>query len=139
MALACRFRIRSIHSQSRITRRREDSTRNVLRLRSALRLLGLDSRPACVTRALEAGLRTDKITTNNYEFTGGLKGNLGEFGDYFKTWNWESGFRYSEDDRIERLGGIVNSNALREALLDTNPATAFNPFGLNQNSPAVIR
>src|SRR6266496_4131223 len=87
---------------------------------------------------LEAGLVTDKITTNNLEFTAGLRGNLGEFGDYFKTWDWESGFRYSEDDRTERLGGIVNNNALRAALLDTNPATAFNPFGLNQNSPAVI-
>ena len=83
-----------------------------------------------------AGLRTDKITTHNYEFTGGLKGNLGEFGDYFKTWQWESGFRYNEDSRTERIGGIVNNNALRAALLDTNPATAFNPFG--QNSPAVI-
>src|SRR5437773_3362691 len=88
--------------------------------------------------SLEAGLRTDKITTDNYEFTGGLKGNLGEFGDYFKTWEWESGFRYSEDYRSERLGGIVDNNALRAALLDTNPATAFNPFGINQNSPAVI-
>src|SRR5882724_194474 len=87
---------------------------------------------------LEAGLVTDKITTNNLEFTAGLRGNLGEFGDYFKTWDWESGFRYSEDDRTERLGGIVNNNALRAALLDTNPATAFNPFGINQNSPAVI-
>jgi iron complex outermembrane receptor protein len=89
-------------------------------------------------RALEAGPRTFKITTNNYEFTGGLKGNLGEFGDYFKTWNWETGFRYSEDSRVERDGGIVDTNALRQALLDTNPATAFNPFGLNQNSRAVI-
>jgi iron complex outermembrane receptor protein len=88
--------------------------------------------------ALEAGMRTDKITTNNFEVTVGLRGNLGEFGDYFKTWQWESGFRYSEDDRSERLGGIVNNNALRAALLDTNPATAFNPFGLNKNSPAVI-
>ena len=87
---------------------------------------------------LEAGLRTDKITTHNYEFTGGLRGNLGEFGDYFKSWQWESGFRYNEDDRKERLGGVVDNNALRAALLDTNPATAFNPFGLNQNSPAVI-
>ena len=87
---------------------------------------------------LEAGLRTDKITTDNFEVTAGLRGNLGEFGDYFKTWQWESGFRYSEDDRGERLGGVVNNNALRAALLDTNPATAFNPFGLNQNSPAVI-
>ena len=89
-------------------------------------------------RALEAGLRTDKITTNNYEFTGGLKGNLGEFGDYFKTWNWETGFRYSADSRVERDGGVVDTDALRQALLDTNPATAFNPFGINQNSRAVI-
>jgi iron complex outermembrane recepter protein len=89
-------------------------------------------------RGSEAGPRTFKITTNNYEFTGGLKGNLGEFGDYFKTWNWETGFRYSEDSRVERDGGIVDTNALRQALLDTNPATAFNPFGLNQNSRAVI-
>src|SRR5438034_7354136 len=88
--------------------------------------------------ALEAGPRTNKITTHNYEFTGGLKGNLGEFSDYFKTWNWETGFRYNEDSRIQRQGGIVDNNALRAALLDTDPATAFNPFGLNQNSPAVI-
>src|SRR6266513_5933451 len=87
---------------------------------------------------LEPGLRTDKITTDNFVYTAGLRGNLGEFGDYFKTWQWESGFRYSEDDRSESLGGVVNNNALRAALLDTNPATAFNPFGLNQNSPAVI-
>src|SRR5205823_10971234 len=89
-------------------------------------------------RGLEAGLRSDKLTTNNYEFTGGLKGNLGEFGDYFKTWNWETGFRYSADSRAQLLGGVVDTNALRQALLDTNPATAFNPFGLNQNSRAVI-
>jgi iron complex outermembrane recepter protein len=87
---------------------------------------------------LEGGLRTDKITTDNFEVTAGLRGSLGEFGDYFKTWQWESGFRYSEDDRTERIGGNVDSNALRAALLDTNPATAFNPFGLNQNSRAVI-
>jgi len=89
-------------------------------------------------RALEAGLRTDKITTDNYGFTSGLKGNLGEFGSYFKTWNWETGFRYNEDNRRESFGGIVNNNALRSALLDTNPATAFNPFGLNQNTRAVL-
>ena len=32
----------------------------------------------------------------------------------------------------------MNTDALRAALLETNPATAFNPFGLNQNSPAVL-
>jgi outer membrane receptor protein involved in Fe transport len=90
-------------------------------------------------RALEAGLRTDKITTNNYEFTGGVRGNAGEFGDYFKTWDWESGFRYSQDSRVEKFSNIANTTALRLALLDTNPATAFNPFGINQNSNAALR
>jgi iron complex outermembrane receptor protein len=90
-------------------------------------------------RSLEAGLRTDKIKADNYLFTGGLNGNLGEFGDYLKTWNWELGFRYNDDYRTERTGGIVNNNALRIGLLDTNPLTAFNPFGINQNSPSVVR
>ena len=89
-------------------------------------------------RSLEAGLRTDKITTDNYLFTAGLKGEMGEFGDYLKTWNWETGFRFNEDHRLERFGGIVNNNALRQALLDTNPATAFNMFGLNSNTKAAI-
>ena len=89
-------------------------------------------------RALEAGLRTDKITTDNYLFTAGLKGELGEFGDYLKTWNWETGFRFNEDHRLERFGGIINNNGLRQALLDTDPATAFNMFGLNSNTKAAI-
>ena len=89
-------------------------------------------------RALETGVRLDKITADNYEFTGGLKGNLGEFGNYLKSWDWETGFRYSEDRRAESFGGIANNNSLRTALLDTNPATAFNPFGLNQNTKAVL-
>jgi len=89
-------------------------------------------------RGLEAGVRTDKITTNNYVFTSGLRGNLGQFGEYLSKWNWEGAFRYSEDDRLESFSGIVNTTNLRVALLDPNPATAFNPFGLNQNSRAVI-
>src|SRR6195256_3424808 len=89
-------------------------------------------------RSLEAGLRTDKITTDNYEFTGGLKGEMGQFGDYFKNWSWETGIRFNEDHRLERAGGIVNNNALRQALLDTNPAAAFHPFGINSNTKFVI-
>jgi iron complex outermembrane recepter protein len=89
-------------------------------------------------RSLEAGLRTDKITTDNYLFTAGMKGELGEFSDYLKTWNWETGFRFNEDHRLERFAGIVNNNALRQALLDTDPASAFNPFGINQNSRTAI-
>jgi iron complex outermembrane recepter protein len=92
-------------------------------------------------RSLEAGLRTLKVTSNNYVFTGGLKGNLGEFAnawDQLKTWEWEFGLRYNESNRQASSGGIVNNNALRTLLLDTDPATAFNPFGKNVNSKTVI-
>src|SRR5204862_8298737 len=92
-------------------------------------------------RSLEAGLRTNKITTNNYVFTGGLKGNLGEFAnawDQLKTWEWEFGYRYNESQRVQQFGGIVNNNALRTLLLDTDAATAVNPFGVNQSKKAVV-
>ena len=92
-------------------------------------------------RSLEAGLRTAKLYSNNYAFTGGLKGNLGEFAnawDQLKTWEWEFGFRYNESQRLLNFGGIVNNNALRTFLLDTDPATAFNPFGKNQNNKTVL-
>ena len=90
--------------------------------------------------ALEDGPQIDKVTTDNYLFTAGLRGNLGEFADAWdilKTWQWETGIRWNEDSRVEKIGGVVNNNALRTALLDTNPATAFNPFGLSQNNKFV--
>ena len=58
---------------------------------------------------------------------------MGEFGDYFKTWNWELGFRYSRNEGQDLSVGEVSQPGLREALLDTNPATAFDPF-LNFNA-----
>jgi iron complex outermembrane receptor protein len=91
-------------------------------------------------RSLEAGLRTSKARTDNYLFTGGLKGNLGEFAnawDQLKTWEWEAAVRYNESYTTLRFGGLVNNYALRNRLLDTDPATAFNPFGQNQNSRQV--
>ncbi len=62
---------------------------------------------------------------------------MGEFGDYFKTWNWEAGFRYSRNEGQDLSVGEVSQPGLRDALLDTNPATAFDPFlGINgQNTP----
>jgi outer membrane receptor protein involved in Fe transport len=90
-------------------------------------------------RSLEAGLRTDKITTNNYVFTGGLRGNFGDLStnDILKTWGYELGFRYNLDDRNEAFGGIVNNIALRTALLSTDPKTAFDPFGRNLNGSGI--
>ena len=92
-------------------------------------------------RSLEAGNRTAPTTKHDMLFDFGLKGEMGEFGDYFKTWNWEMGFRYSRDEAINLSGAVVSASGLREALLDTNPATAFNPFlnfsGTNQQTAAA--
>ena len=80
----------------------------------------------------DTGPRHEKITYQDSLFDVGLRGEMGEFGDYFKTWNWELGFRYS---RMRAGLGHRRSEpaGLREALLDTNPATAFDPF-LNFNA-----
>jgi iron complex outermembrane receptor protein len=76
----------------------------------------------------DTGPRYEKFTYQDSLFDVGLRGEMGEFGDYFKMWNWELGFRYSRNDGQNLSIGEVSQPGLRDALLDTNPATAFNPF-----------
>jgi iron complex outermembrane receptor protein len=76
----------------------------------------------------DTGPRSEKFTYNDYLFDVGLRGEMGYIGDFFKTWNWESGFRYSRNEGKDISIGEVSQPGLREALLDTDPATAFNPF-----------
>src|SRR4029077_4764170 len=76
----------------------------------------------------DTSVRTAKTTFNDMLFDAGVRGQMGEFGDYFKNWNWELGFRYSWNEEENDTGGVVSRAGLREALLDTDPATAFNPF-----------
>ena len=45
-------------------------------------------------------------------FDAGLKGEMGEFGDYFKTWNWEVGFRYSREESTTLSQGVVSAARL---------------------------
>src|SRR5205823_14479151 len=79
-------------------------------------------------RGLEAGNRTSPTTKHDMLFDAGLKGEMGEFGDYFKTWSWETGFRYDRNEGEDISISEVSQPGLRAALLDTDPATAFNPF-----------
>ncbi len=72
--------------------------------------------------------RHEKFTYRDSLFDIGLRGEMGEFGDYFKTWDWELGFRYSRNEGQDLSVGEVSQPGLRDALLDTNPATAFDPF-----------
>jgi iron complex outermembrane receptor protein len=76
----------------------------------------------------DTGPRHEEFTYQDYLFDVGLRGEMGEFGDYFKRWNWELGFRYSRNEGHDLSVGDVSQPGLREALLDTNPATAFDPF-----------
>src|SRR5437667_874431 len=76
----------------------------------------------------DTGPRHEKFTYYDYLFDVGLRGEMGEFSDYFKTWNWELGFRYSRNEGQDLSVNEVSQPGLREALLDTDPATAFDPF-----------
>src|SRR5947199_5218861 len=87
----------------------------------------------------DTGPRSEKFTYWDQLFDVGLRGEMGEFGNYFKTWNWEMGFRYSRNEGQDLSIGEVSQPGLRDALLDTNRATAFNPFGgfFHQNTAAA--
>jgi iron complex outermembrane recepter protein len=89
----------------------------------------------------DTGGSTSKTTFYDTLFDVGLRGQMGEFGDYFKNWNWESGFRYSRNEEDTVTDGVVSAKGLRDALLDTDPATAFNPFlgYRGRNTAAAIR
>jgi iron complex outermembrane receptor protein len=86
----------------------------------------------------DTGRRHEKFTYWDQLFDVGLRGEMGEFGDYFKTWNWELGFRYSRNEGQDLAVGEASQPGLREALLDTDPATAFDPF-LNFNAHNTAR
>jgi iron complex outermembrane recepter protein len=87
----------------------------------------------------DTGNRSEHFTYQDTLFDLGLKGQMGEFGAYFKTWNWETGFRYSRNEGKDLSIGEASQPGLRQALLDTDPATAFNPFLglLGRNSRAA--
>ena len=65
-------------------------------------------------RINDTRVRTSKTTFHDILFDAGLRGQMGEFGDYFKNWNWELGFRYSRNDEETLTGGVVSETGLRE-------------------------
>ncbi len=76
----------------------------------------------------DTGPRSEKFTYWDQLFDVGLRGEMGWIADYFKTWNWEMGFRYSRNEGQDLSIGEVSQPGLRDALLSTDPATAFDPF-----------
>ena len=81
------------------------------------------SRPVFASAASnDTGPRHEKFTYWDQLFDIGTRGELAYAGDYFKTWNWELGFRYSRNEGQDLSVGEVSQPALRQALLDTDPA-----------------
>ncbi len=76
----------------------------------------------------DTGPRHEKFTYNDYLFDIGLRGEMGWIADFFKTWSWETGFRWARNEGTELSVGEASQPGLRQALLDTDPATAFDPF-----------
>ena len=88
----------------------------------------------------DTGPRHERFTYNDSLFDIGLRGEFGWIGDYFKTWTWETGFRYNRNEGDRLSIGEVSQPGLRDALLDTDPATAFNPFlGILGHNTAAAR
>ena len=67
----------------------------------------------------DTGPRSEKFTYYDQLFDVGMKGEMGWIADYFKTWNWEAGFRYSRNEGKNISIGEVSQPGLRQALLDT--------------------
>lgn len=67
--------------------------------------------------------RVIKVTSTSYRASGGMRGKLGN------NWDWDGGFSFGSANTLDIEHGNVRESRLREALLSSNPAAAFNPFG----------
>lgn len=62
---------------------------------------------------------------------------LGGEASFASGWRARLNGSYGVDDQATRLGNIVNNARLAQALADSDPATAFNPFGDGSHSSAA--
>jgi outer membrane receptor protein involved in Fe transport len=73
-------------------------------------------------RLTDLATRTDYVDTNVYRGVAGLRGKL------FETWQWEAAALFSTARVIENEEGTTRKSLLINAINQTDPARAFNPF-----------
>jgi iron complex outermembrane receptor protein len=66
--------------------------------------------------------RTATVTNDIYRVVGGVRGKL------FDTWNWETAVLQTESRVTDDEAGPSRKSLLINAINQSNPATAFNPF-----------
>lgn len=72
-------------------------------------------------RPVELGKRTANVTSQAYQFLGGLRGYVGQ-------WSWEVGAEHGQGKTRDNAGNMISESRLRERLALNTP-NAFNPFG----------
>lgn len=82
----------------------------------------------------DLGAMTTDVTVDNLNFTLGL--NM----DVIAAWKVSFYANYAQDKQHQFTSGLVDFTALVAALLDPDPATAFNPFGDGSHTnPATLQ
>src|SRR5262249_26291260 len=100
------------------------------------RLTGTPS-PVAITnkRYPEFGTRTASVTSSVYRAIAGLRGRIGD------TWQWESAALYSRAATSDIETGTTRESLFLNALNQTDPTKAFNPFSYEfavQNGNLVV-
>ena len=85
-------------------------------------------------RLIEVGPRLFDIESDVFRVIPGVKFDIGD------SWQGEAAFLYNKVESIDFGRNFVSSDALKEALASSDPATAYNIFGagLGINSPSVL-
>ena len=82
-------------------------------------------------RPVELGPRTADVTSNAFQFLGGLRGNIG-------NWHWETGIEFGKGKTTDIGQNMLSESRLRNQLAMDTP-DAFNPFGgPGANSQATL-
>jgi len=87
------------------------------------RLTGVPSTVVIVNkRYADFGNREFAVDSNVWRVVGGLRGTL------FDNWNWESSVLYTLANTKDDERGAIRESLFQNALNQTSPTTAFNPF-----------
>lgn len=100
------------------------------------RLTGTPSAVLITNKRLsDLPVRTDFVTDSVYRGVAGVRGNLSG------SWTWEAAMLWSTARSIEYEAGTTRKSLLADALNQTDPAKAFNPFTRSfavQNGTLVV-
>ncbi|MDP3068912.1 MAG: TonB-dependent receptor [Opitutaceae bacterium] len=79
--------------------------------------------------------RVIKVESTSYRGVAGLRGKMDLLG---RSWNWDTGLLWGAAHTQDAEYNNIRESKLREALLSSDPAKAFNPFGYTFKRDATL-